>query len=54
MGSQSEGAGSYWSIYLRLLTTETPLLTASSGGVGGGLTTVRHWLRSPLRPAVTG
>ena len=41
MGSQSEGAGSYWSISLRLQTTETPLLIASSGGVGGGLTTIR-------------
>jgi hypothetical protein len=41
MGSQSEGTGSYWSIYLRLQPTETPLLIESSGGVGGGLTTIR-------------
>ena len=41
MGSQSEGTGSYWSIYLRLQTTETPVLMASSGGVGGGLNTIR-------------
>jgi hypothetical protein len=34
MGSQNGGTGSYWSIYLRLQTTETPLLLASSGGEG--------------------
>jgi hypothetical protein len=41
MGSQSEDTGSYWSIYLRLQTSEIPLLIASSGGMGGELTTIR-------------
>ena len=41
MGSQSEGTRSYWSIYLRFQTTETPLLIASSEVVGGRLTTLR-------------